>query len=139
MTRQFSTEVRSIVEPLLIDLGFVLDGVEVFDEGGIPGTVVYYRSSDCKIQIYKSSRQGSINCMIAPLSADNEFCHRDPSSERQFITKFTPTPHVPLEELVKSVSYKSRPDNELLKDVRDRIAEYYNDAHAGILAKYGGG
>jgi len=53
----------------------------------------------------------------------------------QFITKFTPTPHAPLEELVKSVSYKSRPDNELLKEVRDRIAEYYNDAHAGILAK----
>jgi len=59
MTRQFSTEVRSIVEPLLIDLGFVLDGVEGFDAGGIPGTVVYYRSSDCKIQIYKSSRQGA--------------------------------------------------------------------------------
>jgi len=81
MSGDVVAEVRSIVEPLLIDLGFELDGVEDFDEGGIPGTVVYYRSSDCKIQIYNSSRQGSINCMIAPLSADNEFCHRDPSSE----------------------------------------------------------
>jgi len=57
----------------------------------------------------------------------------------QFITKFTPTPHIPLEELVKSVSYKSRPDNELLEEVRDRIAQHYDDAHAGILKKYADG
>ena len=139
MTHQFSAEVQSIVGPLLTKLGFVLDGVEDFDEGGIPGTVVYYRSADCKIQIYQSSRQGSVNCMIAPLSADNEFCHRDPSSGWQFFTRFTPTPSVPLEELVKSVSYESRPTNELLKEVRDRIEKYYDDAHAGILKTYGSG
>lgn len=139
MTNDFVAEVRAIVEPLLVDLGFVADGFDDFDEGGIPGTVVYYRSSDCKIQVYKSSRQGSINCTIAPLRANNEFCHRDPSSEWQFITKFTPTPYVPLEELVKSVSYESLPDNELLEEIRDRIAKYYNDAHAGILKMYGNG
>lgn len=77
--------------------------------------------------------------MIAPLSANNEFCHHNPSSGWQFITRFTPTPHVPLEELVKSVSYEARPANELLKEVRDRIEKYYGDAHAGILKMYGSG
>lgn len=138
MTRPFATAVQTTVGSLLARLGFVLDGVEDFDEGGIPGTVVYYRSADCKIQVYKSSRQGSINCMIAPLSANNEYCHRDPSSGWQFITRFTPTPHVSLEELVKSVSYESLTDNELLEEVRDRIEQHYEAAHAGILAKYGG-
>jgi hypothetical protein len=134
----FASEVESIVGPLLVDLGFVLDETNDFDEGGRPGAVVYYRSGDCKIQIYSSSRQGSVNCMIAPLSANNEFGLRDPSSEWQFINKFTPTPDVPLEEMVKSVSYKAKSDRQMLEEVRDRIAQYYKDAHAGILKLYGG-
>ena len=136
----FAAEVESIVGPLLADLGFTLDEIDDdLNEGGRRGSVVYYRSSDCKIQIYSSSREGSINCMIAPLRANNVLGLRDPSSEWHFFKKFTPSPHVPIEELVKSVSYESLPDNELLEEVRDRIAQYYDDAHVGILKMYGDG
>ena len=68
----FARDVESIVGPSLAQLGFVLDEIDSsVDEGGRPGSVVYYRSSDCKIQIYNSSREGNINCMIAPLDAPN--------------------------------------------------------------------
>jgi hypothetical protein len=139
VTADFAGEVQSVVGPLLADLGFELDEIDAdVDEGGRPGSVVYYRSHDCKIQIYKSSREGSVNCMIAPLNAVNDFGPRDQSSSWQYLNKFSPAPDVPLEELVKSVSFKAKTDNQRLEEVRDRIAQYYDDAHAGILKTYGG-
>jgi hypothetical protein len=138
VTANFAGEVQSVVGPLLADLGFELDEIDdAVDEGGRPGSVVYYRSRDCKIQIYKSSREGSVNCMIAPLNAVNNFGPRDQSSNWQYLNKFSPAPDLPLEELVKSVSFEAKTDNERLEEVRDRIAEYYDDAHAGILKTYG--
>jgi hypothetical protein len=138
VTENFAEEVQSIVGPLLADLGFVLDSVNNFDEGGRPGSVVYYRSPDCKIQIYSSSRQGSINCMIAPLNAPNQFGLSDQYSQWHFINEFSPAPKASLEELAKTISYKAKSDSQLLEEVRDRIAENYNDAHAGILKMSGG-
>jgi hypothetical protein len=74
VSSEFSTEVLTIVGPLLEGLGFILDGVDDSpDEGGRRQHIVFYRSNDCKIQIYESSREGEINCMIAPLEASNEF------------------------------------------------------------------
>src|ERR1700730_14317701 len=70
MTQEFLTEVRSIVEPLLTRLGFQLDAfVDDVDEGGRRGSAVFYGSKDCKIQVYRTTREGSVNCMIAPLGA----------------------------------------------------------------------
>jgi hypothetical protein len=53
----FSREVQTIVGPLLTSMGFAVDSVDNdVDEGGRTGSVVFYRSRDCKIQIYFSSR-----------------------------------------------------------------------------------
>jgi hypothetical protein len=138
LTDNFAEEVQTVVGPLLADLGFVLDAIDNFDEGGRPGSVVYYRSPDCKIQIYSSSRQGTINSMIAPLNAPNEFGPSDQHSQWHFINEFSPAPEMSLEELAKTISYKAKPDSQLLEEVRDRIAENYNDARAGILKISGG-
>jgi len=70
MTQEFLSGVRSIVEPVFTELGFQLDEYDDdVDEWGRKGSVVFFRSEDCKIQIYDSTRDGSINCMIAALDA----------------------------------------------------------------------
>jgi hypothetical protein len=134
MTHQFSAEIQSIVGPLLIDLGFVLDGVEDFDEGGLPGTVVYYRSDDCKIQIYQSGREGETNCMIAPLDAPDSFGLR--ADKWQYLLRFSKTPDLPLAELAALTRAEYNAYANPLEWVRDRIAKYYPAAHTGILEMY---
>jgi hypothetical protein len=134
MTHQFSAEVQSIVGPLLIDLGFVLDGVEDFDEGGLPGTVVYYRSDDCKIQIYQSGREGETNCMIAPLDAPDSFGLR--ADKWQYLLRFSKTPDLPLAELAALTRAEYNAYANPLEWVTDRIAKYYPAAHTGILEMY---
>jgi hypothetical protein len=136
MTQPLLAKVQSIVGPLLTELGFRVESyAEDVDEGGRPGSVVYYRSSDCKIQIYKSSREGNVNCMIAPLDAPNEFGPHDRSLTWRFLNEFSPAPDVPLEELAKSVNYKAKSEAQQLAEVRDRIVERFDDAHAGVLRK----
>lgn len=128
MTHDFLTGVRSMIEPILGELGFRVDGyVDDLDEGGLRAVVVFYRSHDCKLQIYKSSREGNINCMIAPASAMNEFGPHDRSGKWQYVKSFSPAPNVSLEELVKSVRYKSKTEIEQLEEVRDRILECYDE------------
>jgi hypothetical protein len=134
VTEYFAAEVEAVVGPLLADLGFTLDEVDNnIDEGGRQGSVVYYKSDDCKIQIYRSSREGSVNCMIAPLDAPNVFGLYDQSYKWQYFTKFSTAPNVSLEELVQQVSFEPETDRAQLEWVRDRIAEYFEAAHAGIL------
>ncbi|KUH67864.1 MULTISPECIES: hypothetical protein [Mycobacteriaceae] len=136
MADDFSDQVQSIVGPLLSELGFRLDGVDLnVDEGGRLGAVVYYRSADCKIQVYQSAREGSTNCMIAPLDAPNVFGPHDRSLSWQYLTKFVPLPDTPLEELVESVSFKPKTTAEQLRWVRDIIGEHFEAARAGILGR----
>jgi hypothetical protein len=138
VTENFPTEVQAVVGPLLADLGFTLDEIDDnVDEGGRQGSVVYYRTSDCKLQVYRSSREGSVNCMIAPLDAPNKIGTRDRSYKWQYLTRFAPLPDVPLEESVQSVSFDAETDIELLEWVKNRIAEYFEVAHAGILQMFG--
>ncbi|OBB77135.1 hypothetical protein [Mycobacterium sp. 852014-52144_SCH5372336] len=134
----FLNQVQSIVGPLLFELGFELEDVDLsVDEGGRSGGVVYYRSRDSKIQVYESSREASINCMIAPLNAPNEFGPHDRSHRWQYLTEFTPMPNTRLEELVESVSFKPKTTAEQLHWVRDIIGEHFEAAHAGILKANG--
>jgi hypothetical protein len=75
--------------------------------------------------------------MIAPLDAPNKFGIYDRTYKWQYLTRFAPTPDVPLEELLHSVSVESESDTEQLEWVKSRIAEYFEVAHAGILEMYG--
>jgi len=62
------------LEPTLSDAGFTLD--EVQDDityGDRPAWAIYYRGSDCKLQVCWSSRTGGLNFMLAPIGAPNEF------------------------------------------------------------------
>jgi hypothetical protein len=137
VTENFPAKVQSIVGPLLADLGFAVDEIDNdVDEDGRRGSVVYYRSEDCKIQVYQSAREGSVNCMIAPLVAPNIFGLYDRSYRWQYLAKFSPAPNMSLEELVQSVSYEAKTDTEQLLWVKDQIGQYYRAAHAGILEMF---
>lgn len=137
MPSEFSAEVEMIVGPLLEELGFMLDEIhDSPEEGGRSQHVVYYRSRDCKIQVYQSSREGETNCMIAPLDVPNEFGLR--AKKWQYLSRFTERPDLPLEELVKTARAEYMAYANPLYWVRDRIVRYYDAAHAGVLAMYAG-
>lgn len=139
MEEDFTTEVQKIVEPLLSSMGFTLDAIDNdVDEGGRKGSVIIYRAQDCKIQIYHSSREGEINAMIGPLSAPNEHGLYDRSRKWHYFNDFAVEPKLSLEELVdklraERVNFETTHSwLEWLK--RERIARYFDSAHAAIIA-----
>lgn len=138
MADNFLQQAQAIVGPFLCNLGFTVEEVDsAVDEGGPKGSVVYYRGQDCKIQIYQSSREGEINAMIAPLDAPNEYGLYNRSRKWHYFNDFAKEPHPPLEVLVRQL----REDRahfettgkwlEWLK--RERIARYFDSAHAAIV------
>jgi hypothetical protein len=133
---EFSTEVQTIVGPVLEQFGFVLDEVDDSpDEGGRRQHIVYFRSNDCKIQVYESAREGEVNCMIAPLDVPNEFGLR--ARKWQFLTRFSKRPDLPLAELAELARAEYKSYSNPLEWVRDRIVKYYDAAHKGVLEMYG--
>jgi hypothetical protein len=135
MSHEFLTGVRSIIEPTLADLGFRPDGyVDDIDEGGRKVRIAFYRSADCKMQIYESSREGETNCMIAPLDAPDSFGLR--ADKWQLFTRFSKHPDLPLDELLELATAEYNAYANPLEWVRDRIARHYEAAHAGILEMY---
>jgi hypothetical protein len=135
---EFAQEVQKIVGPVLDGFGFVLIGIDDNpDEGGRRQHVVYYRSNDCKIQVYESSREGETNCMIAPIDAPDSFGLR--AEKWQFLTRFSKRPDLPLAELAELARAEYNGYANPLEWVRDRIAKNYEAAHAGILEMYATG
>ena len=133
---EFSTEVQTIVGPVLKQLGFVLDEIDDSpDEGGRRQHIVYFRSEDCKVQVYESAREGEVNCMIAPIDVPNEFGLR--ARKWQFLTRFSKRPDLPLAELAELARAEYKSYSNPLEWVRDRIVKYYEAAHKGILEMYG--
>ncbi|MDT5336116.1 MAG: hypothetical protein QOD90_1621 [Mycobacterium sp.] len=134
MTYDFPSEVERIVGPSLATRGYALDEVDPrVDEGGRWGSVVYYRGADTKVQVYLSTREGEVNCMIAPLDAPNEYGLRNRSKKWRYFTRFIEHPNVPLEELVKLIPVAPSTDEGRLEFVKDTIEECFTAAHAGIL------
>lgn len=133
----FSRDVQEIIGPVLSEFGFALDQIDdrPDPERGGSRHIVYYRSSDCKIQIYQSSREGEINAMIAPRDAENEFGLR--SEEWRYITHFTELPDLPFEEIMAREQTTYDAYDNPLGWLRDRIIRFYPDAHAGILQMSG--
>jgi len=102
MADDFPEMVEAIVGPVLAESGFVLDVVDDHvDEGGRFGSVVYYCAADCRVQIYWSSRAGEINCMVAPLDAQNDHGLYDRAGKWHYLREFAEKPSLALEELVK--------------------------------------
>lgn len=137
MTANFFTEVETIIGPLLAGKGFTLDGSEdSLDERGGRRQIVYYRSKDCKIQIYQSPRDNEINCMIAPLNAPNEFGPRA-DYRWQYFTRFVERPNLPLEELIHFAKAEKDSYSNPLEWVPARIDNTYEQALAGIQKMHG--
>lgn len=89
MRSEFLTAVQSTVGPLLDQLGFQLDSFDGnVDEGGRLGSVAFFGRNDCKIQVYRSTRAGSVNCTIAPIDAPNVFGPYDYSKKWQYLARF---------------------------------------------------
>jgi hypothetical protein len=135
MAPNFVTDVRSIVEPLMTRLGFQADDFDDrVDEGGRYGSVVFYCSPDCKIQVYRSSREGQINVMIAALDAPNVFGAYDRSGNWQNFTMVVVRQGIPREQLMQENPTADFPtQTQSLEWVRRRIETYFPLAHTGIL------
>lgn len=68
------TDVEKYLGPTLTKLGFRMDGADsAIAYGDRPAWAVYYRGSDCKLQVCWSAREGSMDFMLAPLDAPNKF------------------------------------------------------------------
>jgi hypothetical protein len=134
----FPQEVQTIVGPLLSSMGFTLDAIDNnVDEGGPMGSVVFYRSKDCKIQIYHSSREGEINAMIGPLDAPNVHGLYDRSRKWHYFNDFVDEPKLPLEELVQKLRDERANFETTTKWLewikKERIIRYFESAHAAVL------
>lgn len=127
----FLEEVQAIVGPLLDELGFALDEVDDSRDRGDARHIVYYRSRDCKVQIYTSSREGEVNAMIAPLDAPNDFGLR--ADKWHYFTRFSKRPDLSPEEWVQRARAEFESYANPLEWVRDRISDNFERARAGIL------
>lgn len=138
MPDNFPEKVQNIIGPLMSSLGFKLDGIDDdVDEGGRRGVAVFYRSRDCKMQVYWSSRKFEINAMIAPLEAPNEHGLYNRSSQWHYLTEFIDKPHLSLEEMVKELENNKdhfTSDIAWLTWLRDQIEKQFDNAHARIVA-----
>lgn len=130
----FSDDVQLTVGPVLAQLGFKLDHVDSSPERGARRVIVYYRSDDCKIQIYWSEREGEVNCMIAPLDAANSFGLR--TQKWQYLTRFAKRPDIPFNDLLQLVRAEYRSYDNPVAWVRDQLIRHYQVAHAKIMEMY---
>jgi hypothetical protein len=130
--------VRRIIGPVLEARGFVMDYMDdqLYDGDG-QSEVVFYRSSDCKVQSYLSSRAGEVNAMIAPLNAPNVFGLLDHSGKWQYFARFITRPDLSITRLARLSTSTYEIDEERVESVRNRILENYPSAHAGILKMFG--
>jgi hypothetical protein len=138
VTRDFSADVQATLMPLLADLGFVLEEIDNDpDDGGhgLERHIMFFRSFDCKIQVYDSSREGEINCMIAPLDAPNEFGLN--SKKWHYISYFSKRSDLPPEERLRLAIAEAEAYDNGLDWVKDRIIKHYETARTGILEKFG--
>lgn len=135
MTSDFSSTVQAILGPVLTELGFVVDEIDDDpDAGGRERHIVYYRSSDCRMQIYQSAREGEVNCMIAPLDSPNAFGLT--AKRWHYISRFSKRPDVPAQERLRIAIAEANSYADPLLWVRDRIVKHYDTAHAAILEMY---
>ena len=134
LTPGFSDEVQQIVGRALFERGFTLDQIdEGADDGGRAQSVVYYRGRDCKIQIYRSSREGETNCMIAPLSAPNEFGLQSATKKWRYLRSFVEPPSLSLKQLSRMARSEYESFENPLLWVAAQIEKDYEAAHSGIL------
>ncbi|MGA5463950.1 hypothetical protein [Mycobacterium sp. NPDC050041] len=135
---EFATEVEQTVGPVLSDRGLVLDEIfDGLDDGatGRPLSIVYYRGSDCRLQIYRSSREGETNCMIAPLHAANEYGMRSRSRLWRFLGMSKARPELPLDELARTARREHDRHETPLHWVRSIIEKHFDAARAETLER----
>ena len=133
MRHAFSAEVEQVVGSVVAARGFVLDETDDRpDTGGRERHVVYYRSADCKIQVYYSSREGETNVMIAPVDAPNSFGLN--TTGWRYLGRFAERPSGSLHDIATMARREVESYADPLEWVRDRIVRFFDVAHAGILA-----
>lgn len=81
-----SDDVEKYMGSTLSRYGFKLYAMEpAIVYGERPAWVVYYQSSDCKLQVLWSAREGGVDFMLAPLDAPTEFGLVNKSKKWRFL------------------------------------------------------
>lgn len=67
-------ELARFLGPDMAAAGLVIDEIlDPWSYGDRPAWAIFYRGQDCKVQVYRSARNGGINIMLAPPNATNTF------------------------------------------------------------------
>lgn len=86
MTNDSYDEVDRYLGRLFASFGLAPDGVDAeIEYGERPAWAVYYRGTDCKVQVCWSAREGGIDFMLAPSQAPNELGLQNSSKQWRFM------------------------------------------------------
>lgn len=85
-------ELNDFLSPTLHRAGFKLDEIQdTIIYGERPAGAIYYRGSDCKLQICWSAREGGIEFMLATLDTPNELGIEDYPKAWKFMLMLSDT------------------------------------------------
>lgn len=89
-------DAERVVGPLLAAHGFSLEQVaDELDYGGRPAWALFYRGSDCKVQLCWSDRNGGLTYFLAPVDAPNELGLINESHQWQYMLALSDNPADP--------------------------------------------
>lgn len=120
-------ELIQFLAPTMADHGLILEKksyTEVY--GGRRAWLIIYRGQDCKVQLYRSEREGEINFMVAPLSAANTFGLSDRTGAWQFMLLLSDA----VDEL--KTPRPGANDTEIMSWLRDLFLEHFDSARTAL-------
>lgn len=136
MQSDFLPVVQHALGPFLERNQFEVDAVDESTENEL--AVVYFRSHECKLQVYSSPRNGEINCMIATTDAPNEWGAKDSQRDTwRFIHELSGrNAGASVEELLERqrVTHDAGPrtDAEQLESIRNLLESDFTAACARL-------
>lgn len=127
----FDSEVLAVLGPFLERNGFVIDAVQQGEQNEL--AVVYFRSPECKLQVYSSPRHGEVNCMIGTSDAPTEFGLSENSEGWHFIRELSGrrTEQSIDDWLSKPIDFKTVA--EQLEEVRELLESDFEAARTALL------
>ncbi|BBY26402.1 hypothetical protein [Mycolicibacterium sediminis] len=135
MTSTFEGEVDRIVGRTLSTYGLRFDGTFVgLDADGAGLAICYFRSANCKLQIYTSEREGETGCMIAPADAPNVFGPTDDSGWWKFLTDVNQDADDPFRGVPTEAGSYGVP----LTRLRAHLVASYDDACTALVVTHSG-
>src|SRR5690606_8512134 len=120
-----ATTFRSSVEKKIA--GFLLREGFVFQEEKVYGredeVKIFYRSSFCKLSIYKSTRGGEVNAMLGDINSPNT---NKPDDGWKYLNSLVDDKNNSIDELLQNVPEVPKSFDDQLDEVVDKLTVNFN-------------